>query len=365
MLRILHTIEATGCDKVCPIKNQKKEIVDKKIESYAIRCIDHENLKNSTSGGFFLPLAKYIIEKDGMVYGVAFDKVDKKIKHICVNKKNISSLEDLRGSKYVQSCLGEKTFKKIENNLNDGALILFSGTPCQIEGLLHFLQKDYPNLITLDLICHGVPSPRLWNEYIKYQEKIFNSEIIDINFRNKTYGYHSGTMKISFQNGKEYYGSARVDYLLKPFFKEISSRPSCYKCAFKKIHHCSDFTIFDSWNASKLNDKIIDDDKGFTNLFINSEKGVNIFNNIKAEYIVYKTNKNEAIRLDGVMVNNSATPNSKRDQFYKEINKIGLEKTINKFIKVTIKDKTIEKNKNKLYKIGILQKLKKIKEKIR
>lgn len=108
--------------------------------------------------------------------------------------------------------------------------VCFIGTPCQVYGLKSYLRKEYDNLVTVDLVCHGTPSPKLWKKYLDEQKDKYHSEIDDIVFRNKTYGYHSGTMRIRFKNQFVYYGSARVDPMLKSFFAEISSRPSCYQC---------------------------------------------------------------------------------------------------------------------------------------
>lgn len=313
------------CDKVCPIKN-KKENNHNKIIPFIVRTKNEKQLMESTSGGFFTPIAKYIIEqKNGNVFGVIYDSNDKKIKHICINNKNYEKIELLKGSKYVQSHLGD-IFKSIRKLLEDGEVVLFSGTPCQVEGLIKFLRKDYSNLITVDLICHGVPSPKLWKEYVKYQENKYKSEIESVNFRNKTYGYHSGTMKLVFKNKKKYYGSARVDFLLKSFFSEIASRPACYDCQFKNRNHLADFTIFDCWYAKDINNIIDEDDNGFTNLFINSEKGKILFDDVKDNYYVYRNNIERTIELNGVMV---------------------------------------EKSKHILYKTGMLQVIKKVRSKIK
>ena len=212
-------------------------------------------------------------------------------------------------------------------------------------------------------MCHGVSSSNLWKEYVQFQETKNHSIIKEVNFRNKTYGYHSGTMKLTFENGKEYYGSGRIDFMLKSFFSEISSRPSCYNCNFKREVHNSDFTIFDCWHASKLNDKIKDDDKGYTNLFINSNKGATLFEEVKLYYDFYPTNYLNAIKLDGMMVKNNAIPNIHRKEFYKFINEFGIEKAIRKFIPIKKKDHFIEKSKNILYKLRILDLLKKIRRK--
>ena len=324
-------IECNLCEKVCPVK-KNKNINKSEIDpiAYTMRVNDNNILKNSTSGGFFTPLSKYILEKNGIVFGVGYDEKLKVIhKKIDKNEK----IKDVIGSKYVQSELGE-SLQEVKRYLNEDRIVLFSGTPCQVAGLKSFLDKDYKNLITLDLVCHGTPSPKLWKDYISFQEKKYKSKVKSAFFRNKTYGYHSGTMKLIFENGKEYYGSARIDFMLKSFFSEICSRPSCYKCAFKTRTHCSDFTVFDSWNIDKIVEGMKDDDKGYTNVLINSNKGIQIFNELQG-ITKYKVDINKIIQLDGSMVENSKKPNKYRNQFYQSLNKIGIKKTINKYLKNT------------------------------
>lgn len=344
------------CKKVCPILNKKTQNENLK-EAYVIRVKDENVLQTSTSGGFFTPLATEVLNKNGIIIGVGYGE-DWKVEHLIVTKENENILGQLRGSKYVQSYLGN-IFSKIKNWLNENETVLFSGTPCQVYGLLNFLGKDYKNLITIDFVCHGVPSPKLWKKYVNYQEEKHKSKIKKVYFRNKTYGYHSGTMKIVFANNKEYYGSARVDYMLKSFFSEISSRPSCYKCKFKDKNHISDFTIFDCWSASELvKDLNDDDDKGYTNLFVNTKKGEEILNNLKSEYVMYPVDIDKAIKLDGPMVEKSAVPHKNRKEFYKSLEREGLEKTISTYINVSLKDKSIEAMKKIMYKMNLLNKIK-------
>lgn len=354
-------INCGQCEKVCPIINKRKSKGEIK-EAYAIRTKNNEVLTTSTSGGFFTPLSNYILQEDGVVIGVGFGD-GLRVDHIIITNKNKESLSELRGSKYVQSYLGD-IFKETKKLLDSGKKVLFSGTPCQIQGLLNFLMKDYENLLTVDLICHGVPSPKLWKEYVNYQELKYKSKIKEVNFRNKTYGYHSGTMKLVFENGRKYYGSPRVDYMLKSFFKEISSRPSCYDCKFKDKLHISDFTIFDAWNVGKTSfEKVKDDDKGYTNIFVNSNKGKEILRKVENYYDKYEIDIDEAVKLDGIMVENSAIPNNNREQFYKFLKNNSLEDTIKRFIPVTKKDIFIENTKRILYRTGLLNKTKKIKSK--
>lgn len=342
------------CEKVCPIlnKNNNNSLKIAKI----VRAKDNNVLKQSTSGGFFTPLSEYFIDNDGFVFGALFEK--NKIVHKGSNRKDI--LKQFRGSKYVQSDLNN-SFIKIKKILDDDKYVLFSGTPCQVSGLKQFLMKDYEKLITVDVICHGTPSPLLFKHYVEYMERRYESKIRKISFRNKTYGYHVGTMKIEFKNGKIYYGSARTDFMLKSFFEDISSRPSCYNCNFKNKNHVSDFTIYDCWHASKINSDIIDDDKGYTNLIINSKKGKNIFELISDDYEVFNSDFEKAVDFDGIMVENNAKKNIMRDEFYKELNRNGIENAVQKYIPITKKDYFVENTKPYLYKLGLIKIAKKIK----
>ena len=318
-------VECGLCEKVCPIQHMPFANNTKK-ESYVLRTKNKDVLKESTSGGFVSPLAEWIFKNQGVFCASTYDS-SFKVRHICVDTQEKYNNSMFRGSKYVQSQL-EGCFQEIKYYLKQDRMVCFVGTTCQVNGLKAFLGRDYNELITVDLVCHGTPSPKLWDKYLDYQKKKYNSNIKNINFRNKTYGYHSGTMKIQFVNGKEYYGSARVDLMLKSFFKEISSRPICYACPFKTLDRCSDFTIYDCWHASDLVPKLKDDDKGYTNVIVQSEKGREIFQHISKEYEIYPADTQKAIELDGIMVLNSAKKHSNRDEYYKDMDKKTLEELL-------------------------------------
>lgn len=352
-------IDCHKCENVCPIKNNKSNNT-KDIDVICARSKKIDIVKDSTSGGFFTPLAQYVLDHKGKVVGAAYSS-NKRIEHTIISGENSNDLSKLRGSKYVQSDLNS-TFAEVKKDLDNGVLICFSGTPCQIEGLLNYLEKDYDNLITVDLICHGTPSPKLWGKYIDYQEKKYKSTVIGAYFRKKTYGYHSGTMELVFENGKKYNGSARVDLMLKCFLSEISSRPTCYECVFKNDTHRSDFTIFDSWHAAELVAGLNDDDLGYTNVFINSDKGKEVFSKIKDQYEYYPTDKEKTIRLDGHMVFNCAVPHKKRNEFYKDLDKEDLKIIVQKYIPISKKDHLLERVKPLLYRTNILNALKRIKK---
>ena len=259
----------------------------------------------------------------------------------------------------MQSDLND-CFAKIKIYLEQGSLVCFIGTTCQVYGLMTYLKKKYRNLLTIDLVCHGTPSPKLWEKYLSEQKSKYHSEIENVVFRNKTYGYHSGTMRIQFKNGIVYYGSARVDPMLKSFFTEISSRPSCYNCRFKTLERCSDFTIYDCWHVSDLVDNLTDDDKGFTNLIVQSSKGAKLLSEIADRYEIYPTDLMTAIKLDGVMIQHSAKSHPKRGEYYMDLDKESLKMHVQRFIPIRKQDYLIERSKGILYRMGIYKILKKL-----
>ena len=348
------------CDSVCQYKNKIKR--DKFIKAFSIQNRDGEVLKNSTSGGFFTPLSEIVLKENGYVFGAAFNEKNE-VEHIMLTKKEIDQVFKFRGSKYVQSNLKD-TYKKVKDLLDNDKKVCFSGTPCQVLGLKQYLKQEYENLITVDFVCRSVPSPLFLKKYLEYQKDKYKSDIKEFYFRSKTYGYHSGTLTINFENGKKYTGSNRVDLYNKCFHSDICSRPSCYNCPSKGINRVSDYTVFDSWQPSKLNNNLVDNDKGYSNLFIHTQKGYNLFmNKISKHFYYYEIDAIEATKFTGDMVTDSIKMNDTRKKFYKELNEKGFENTVNSFIKVSMADKIFEKSKFILYKTNILKILKKVKNK--
>ena len=352
------------CNRSCPVENPPAAGKGR-LRSFALRTKNSDDLKQSTSGGFFTPLAEYVINYDGVVCAAAYDD-DFKIKHIFAEKTAEAErkLSLMRGSKYVQSGL-EDCFLKIKGYLEERRLVCFVGTPCQVSGLKAFLQKDYEHLITVDLVCHGVPSPKLWDKYLDYQKSENHSEIDEISFRNKTYGYHSGTMKICFANGKTYYGSPRVDYMLKSFYKDIASRQICYKCPFKTLERCSDFTLYECWHASELVAELKDDNRGYTNVMVQSAKGMQVLEQIRDRYEIYPVDTEKAVKLDGPLILNSAVPHPRRLEFYQAMEQKTMSELIELFIPVTRMDHLLERTKAVIYRLHLTQALKRFKRRIK
>ena len=346
-------INCGKCESVCPvIHNEICFINNFNIEGYIVRDKRHDVVAASTSGGFFTSLAEYVLKKGGVVYGAEFDD-DFRVHHTRI--LDISGIGKFRGSKYVASDING-IFIDVKQDLITNKKVLFTGVPCQIAGLKSFLQKEYDNLITMDVICRGTPSPLFWKKHLEYQGNKYKSKIQFVRIRNKTSGYHSSTMLIEFVNGKKIYESARTNYYLKAFFADICSKPHCYNCAFKHEEHCSDFTVYDAWHAAQLAD-IKDDDKGWTNMMIQSQKGHEFFEKINNNFEYFKINYKKAIELDGIMVKNSVPWNENRKHFFEKINEENFKEHCQNYVNVSLKDIAIEKLKRVYYWIKFLGKI--------
>ena len=348
-INIKECVECGACEKVCPIIN-KKVHKDEQTEGYIIRNKNEKIVFESTSGGAFTVFAEYVLNKGGVVYGAGYDD---SMTVVCKKATNIDQLKEMRGSKFVQATLGT-TFQKIKKDLLEQKIVLYSGTPCQISGLLSYLGKKPNNLICIDFVCRGVPSPGLWANYVTYMEDKFNSKIIGVRFKHKTYGYHTTTMKVDFANGKNYYGSGRVDPYMKAFVSELSSRPSCANCSFKGIERVSDISLFDCYEYSKVTGKY-DDDKGYSSLFIHTEKGKKVFDEIKDKIWFEEEDINKLVLCNGIMVCNSAKPHKKRAEFYEKAAMYPIDQAMDMVLPITAKDRMIEKTKSILYKTGLIR----------
>ena len=341
-----HCIDCHLCEKVCPLHNQP-DLSHRELKTYVVRSKSKDILKNSTSGGVFTSIMEYVLQQHGVVYGVIMDD-DRIIKHIRVDDIDDPRLKMIPGSKYVKSEI-RGIFMQVKSDLDASRMVCFSGTPCQVAGLKSFLHRSFENLITVDVVCRGNPSPLYWKKFVEYQERRYKSRITEAKFRSKTYGYHSGSMRLTFANGKKYVGSVRVNLFLKAFFEDLCSRPSCYNCAFKHAHRASDLTLYDCWHASELAN-LKDDDKGYTNVILQSEKGQILFEAIRDSLVFYETDTEKAIALDGIMVRNCVVWKDKRSTFFRNLEQADdLAQHCSSFFKISAKDYLIESMKKYLY----------------
>lgn len=308
-----------GCNKCRDIcKKSESELTEQKNRTaFVAYSRDDEGRRNSSSGGLFGELSGQVIKLGGSVCGAVFDD-DWNVKHLCADTKAETDL--MRGSKYVQSTT-ESCYVEIKEKLEKGETVYFSGTPCQVDGLLAFLNKDYANLITQDIICHGVPSPKIWKEYVKTHRK--ESGIKSIYFRDKTYGWRYFSMDIETENGR-YIRRADEDIFIRLFLDNVILRPSCYFCKHKHLHRKADITIADCWGGSF---GMSDDDKGLSLVFVNSEKGQRLFDSIKNNLIFKEIPIDRACSAQGMMTK-SVPYNQNRELFFSMVTESSAERAI-------------------------------------
>ncbi|MCF0210536.1 MAG: Coenzyme F420 hydrogenase/dehydrogenase, beta subunit C-terminal domain, partial [Bacteroidales bacterium] len=296
-----------------------KQESKKPIEVFGAKNKNADIQIKSSSGGIFTIIAEKIIEDQGIVFGARFNK-EWEVVHDYVDSKE--DLQYLRGSKYVQSNTGD-CFKKVEQFLKDGKKVLFSGTPCQVAGLKNFLQKDYENLITIDIVCHGVPSPKVWKKYLA--EKFTKDKINSVSLTDKTTGWKQRGVQIKTKETTltETYNT---NLYMRAFLKNLHLRPSCYDCQFKNFNSGSDISLADFWKV-ETRYKDFFDDNGVSLVLINTSKGQNLISANEIEKIA--TDLDFAIKCNSPIIK-SVLPHKKRNYFFAKYDKRNIEKLIRK-----------------------------------
>ncbi len=311
-----HTCINCGlCRKVCSWEHSKYDTDENPIVLASV-LKDKTERQLSTSGGAFYAIAQWIINQGGVVYGAAFDE-NLQLHHIGVETKE--SLQILRGSKYLQSNLGS-IFKDVERNLKAGRWCYFTGTGCQVAGLKAYLRKDYPTLVTSDLVCHGVPSQKLFNEHISYMENKYKDKVVSYQFRDYKKG--GGCEICGFANRKPV---IKPSYVLSPylysFMYGFTYRYSCYECRFAHVPRQGDITLADFWGIQYYYPDF-DRSNGVSLLLLNTLKGKKMWEKIKDVCIFAFSNVDDASKYNGNLVCTSVKP-SLRDNIYQKIDQKG------------------------------------------
>ena len=319
-------IHCGACEKVCPILQSSPEPKDKSPKAFAAINLDEKVRAQSSSGGVFSLLAEQTIFKGGVVFGAAMSENQHKVCHIAV--ETLEGLAALRGSKYLQSEIGT-TYSQAKEALQSGREVLFSGTPCQIEGLRSFLQKDYPNLLCADVICHGVPSPRTWNVYLSEIERAVGQKATWITFRKKSPGWKHYSMHIQFPNGKVFSKDNRDSPYMRAFLQDVSIRPSCYACRFKKLNHVSDITLADYWGIQNQYPDM-DDDKGTSLVLVHSEKGQQRMDALRDSLRLQEVPVTQALKPNPAMTQ-SAKPHKRRQEFFEHLGTMPFDKLVARY----------------------------------
>lgn len=237
--------------------------------TYAVKHKDEDVRGQSRSGGIFTAVSDLILERGGAIVGCKLDDSFNAI-HTVANTKE--ERDAFRGSKYIQSDL-KTTFREVKTLLEEGRDVLFTGTGCQCAGLLGFLGKEYENLTTMDIVCHGVPSTKVWQDYLSFiKNKVKGNKITFVDFRNKKkYGWKAHVETVGVDGALHH---SKVFTTL--FYSHQILRPSCYVCPYKNIHHKTDITIADCWKVDKAAPGF-NDNKGVSLVLVNTKRGLSLF----------------------------------------------------------------------------------------
>ncbi|MEG1947708.1 MAG: Coenzyme F420 hydrogenase/dehydrogenase, beta subunit C-terminal domain [Lachnospiraceae bacterium] len=318
------------CEKICPIENKRNYVSNPVVEAYAGKNKTEKIRMQSSSGGIFTLLAEEIIAEGGTVYGAAFGE-DAMVSHRKAEKPE--ELKGLRGSKYLQSNMG-KIYPEIREKLSQGERVLFTGTPCQVAGLQSYLKKSYENLYCMDIICHGVPSPKVWKKYLEALEKRLGESLsgeLNPSFRAKHEGWIRYSVSIPFSHDTEYRETLDQNLYMQTFLKNISLRPSCYQCQFKPSTRISDITLADFWGIQEVCPKLFDD-KGTSLIIVNSSKGQNLFTKVREKMEAVKVDYEQAILHNASAIKSVEVP-PERKSFFKNLNQGNIEKRMRRVIR--------------------------------
>ncbi len=299
------------CQKACPLNTADMKSAGEPI-AYAAYSLNDENHRNSSSGGIFSLLASEILREGGTVYGAAFTE-DFRVEH----KRITNDIRPLQTSKYVQSRIGDM-FSCVEQDIRNGQKVLFSGTPCQIGGLYSYLRQqkiDTGNLLTVDLICHGVPSPLLWEKHLNSIS--CGRKPVFANFRDKRLSWGGFCLTCRFDNGTEYSVEAGQDAYMQGFFANMTLRESCYTCQFKSVSRMADITLADYWGVEKYNPEMLDNN-GTSAVLIHSPKGQYYFDLLKKQI------KSKKVPVSSILAGNkpmvqSVIPHPRKNMFWQQV----------------------------------------------
>ncbi len=317
------------CDQVCPVLNKCANTSSnyESPECYAAAHKSVEVLFSSTSGGLFSAMAEIVYKENGFVGGAVHTEDFNVVQFISDDRND---LHRLRRSKDLQSN-AEGFYRKTKSILDDGHKLLVCGVPCQIAGLLNYLGKDYENLITVDLICAGVNSPKVWRKYLDYIEQINDSRIVWTENKCKEYGWKNLTQKFVFENGQEYFDTYRTSWFIKGYINShLYCRPSCYDCRFKGFPRNADISIGDYWGIEKYSANY-NDDMGTSVVFINNDKGSAFFESVKKRIVCERTPLEWTVDGNPSLISSMSVLSDRRDDFFADLDHMRFDEVVEKY----------------------------------
>ena len=301
-------VECGLCETACPVLGQPRQI--REPAAYAAHNRDAGTVGRSSSGGVFTALAEAVIRQGGAVYGAAF-REDLTVAHRRAD--NVEELAAFRGSKYLQSDVGH-TYRQVERDLKAGRKVLFSGTPCQVAALRQYLGRDWDALLCVDIICHSVPSAKVWQAYLRSVEKAAQGKVTGANFRDKRDGWQGYYLCTRLDSGREVLKTGNENVYMRAFIGGLSTRPSCYNCKFKGSSRASDLTLGDFWGVETACPQSYHPE-GTSLVLVNSDKGQAAFEAITGELATRPVELSAALGGNPAY-SEASKPHPRREEFF-------------------------------------------------
>lgn len=318
--------ECGRCKFACPVLNPPP--LRSLGEAHACVARDDALREASSSGGVFGLLGQRVLDTGGVVFGA---RLDESLEVVHDSAESGEGLARLRRSKYVQSRMGS-TYRLAQAALKSDRVVLFSGTPCQVAGLKSYLGHDYDGLLCVDIVCHGVPSPRVWSRYLAHLEARYQARPTTASFRRKDEGWREFSLAVGFDNGAEHKMTLREDPFLLAFLSDVCLRPSCYACRFKGVERSSDITLADFWGVEGMAPDL-DDDRGTSLVLVNSAVGREMFEGVGGALVSQSVPIKAALAYNTAALR-SAAPSPKSTAFYRDLDSaVPFDRLVQKYCK--------------------------------
>ncbi len=320
-------IQCNKCNLVCPTINKPNYETDYRDNIFAARALDSDIREKSSSGGIATMLSRVFIKNSNVVFGVAMSQDYSFSKHICVN--DFEELERIQGSKYIQSHM-DGVIERIKIEIGNNKKVLFIGTPCQVAGVKKIFENVTNDIFYIDIICHGVPTEKLWIKYLDFICSKFGSRILNINFRDKRNGWEEFGLSIEFENGKEIY-SSRHNGFIGLFLKNICLRPSCAKCVHKGFDRSSDLTLGDFWGIERVYPEY-QKKNGVSLVMINSKRGEELLDLISNEIEMTKVDCKDLFMYRNKSMIRSVIISDRRREFMNDLSRLSFNRLEKKYL---------------------------------
>ena len=314
------------CERTCPILRPQVKGPSPDC-AHAVWNKDEAERVASSSGGFFSILARHVLDQGGAVFGTVLDET-MHARHVCARSEE--ELAPMRGSKYVQSDLGD-SFRQIKTLLDNGTPVLFSGVPCQVHGLLQAVGRDRDNLITCDLVCHGVPSPAVFRGFLDALEKKYGSKAVSVRFKDKSHGWSHPWFTVTFADGQVYTQDFNLTTYGRGFGMQLFLRPACARCQYTNTSRPADFTLADFWGLDEKVSLPVERDKGVSMVMVNSAKGQALFDALSSQFGQVERPLSEAVTGNPRLAS-PLTANSRRGAFFASLAARGYQKTEDQYM---------------------------------